>query len=200
MHKIPNSESETIEFKTSFNMETVETLAAFDNYITFYNPSKLYGDLTVEDLQTNTYQAATRNKLIAEAFYLTKDIEKYGSGFRRIRDEIKQYPTMKLECAEIPNGFLATISYTERKISQVTEKVGEKGTEKVGEKVGEKITENQQKIIKNIDEYPHISASELAVSVGISKRKIEKNLSKLKTKGLIERIGPDKGGYWKVVK
>ena len=30
----------------------------FNNYITFYNPGKLYGDLSVEDLQTNTYQAS----------------------------------------------------------------------------------------------------------------------------------------------
>jgi len=92
-------------------------IKVFDNYVTFYNPGKLYGELTIEDLQTNNYQAATRNKLIAEAFYLTGDIEKYGSGFRRIRNEIKQYPTMKLECAEIPNGFLATVSYIKQKTS-----------------------------------------------------------------------------------
>ena len=30
-HKIPISESETVEFKTSFNIETVETLVAFAN-------------------------------------------------------------------------------------------------------------------------------------------------------------------------
>jgi ATP-dependent DNA helicase RecG len=49
--------------------------------------------------------------MIAEAFYLTGDIEKYGSGFRRIREEIALYPTMQLMCEEAPDGFLATISY-----------------------------------------------------------------------------------------
>ena len=90
-------------------------IKVFDNYITFFNPGKLYGELTIEDLQTNTYQASTRNKLIAEAFYLTGDIEKYGSGFRRIKNEIKQYPTMKLGFTEIPNGFLATVSYVKQR-------------------------------------------------------------------------------------
>ena len=33
-----------------------------------------------------------RNKLIAEAFYLTKNIEKYGSGFIRIRKDLESYP------------------------------------------------------------------------------------------------------------
>ncbi|GHT07369.1 hypothetical protein FACS189432_02500 [Bacteroidia bacterium] len=90
-------------------------IKVFDNYITFYNPGKLYGDLTIEDLKTDKYQANARNKLIAEAFYLTGDIEKYGSGFRRIRKELDKYPTMKLVCEEIPNGFLATVCYTQQK-------------------------------------------------------------------------------------
>lgn len=50
----------------------------FDQSITFFNPGKLYGDLTIEQLKTDHYQSRTRNKLIAEAFYLTKDIEKKG--------------------------------------------------------------------------------------------------------------------------
>ena len=42
---------------------------------------------------SDTYQSCTRNKLIAEAFYLTNNIEKYGSGYIRIREEMKVYPT-----------------------------------------------------------------------------------------------------------
>jgi ATP-dependent DNA helicase RecG len=30
-HKLPANESETVEFKTSFNVETIETLVAFAN-------------------------------------------------------------------------------------------------------------------------------------------------------------------------
>jgi ATP-dependent DNA helicase RecG len=36
--------------------------------------------------------------------------------------------------------------------------------------------------------------------IGLTRRGIEWNLSRLKEKGLIERIGPDKGGHWKVNK
>ncbi|MDR2346565.1 MAG: hypothetical protein LBE18_10900 [Planctomycetaceae bacterium] len=39
---------------------------------------------------------------------------------------------------------------------------------------------------------------DLSVIVGISERKTKENISKLKTKGLLERVGPDKGGYWKI--
>ncbi|HLD54793.1 MAG TPA: winged helix-turn-helix transcriptional regulator, partial [Candidatus Nanoarchaeia archaeon] len=72
--------------------------------------------------------------------------------------------------------------------------------EKVGEKVGEKVTENQNKIIQFILKNPEISAKELSSLVSISSRRIEENISKLKKKGLLKRIGPAKGGYWEVTK
>jgi predicted HTH transcriptional regulator len=60
------------------------------------------------------------------------------------------------------------------------------------------LTDNQQKIMDSIAQNPNIAAPELSLAVGISKRKVEINIAKLKAKGLLERIGPDKGGYWKV--
>ena len=197
----------------------------FDKKITFFNPGTLHGDLTVEDLKQNNYQAYARNKLIAEAFYLCGDIEKYGSGFIRIRKELKKYPTMKIDFENIPNGFLVSVSYEQRKMTSDEsinmEKVGERVGEKVGEKVGDKVTnkvtekvtdkvtekvtekvadvtDNQNMILSRMKTTPNISAEELSSIVGISVRKIKENLAKLKAKGLLERIGPDKGGYWKV--
>ena len=58
----------------------------FDKQITIFNPGRLYGNMTIEKLRTDNYQAQTRNKLIAEAFYLTNDTEKYGSGYARVRE------------------------------------------------------------------------------------------------------------------
>jgi ATP-dependent DNA helicase RecG len=185
-------------------------IKVFDNYITFFNPGNLFGALTIESLKTNTYQAYARNKLIAEAFYLTGDIEKYGSGFRRIKEALDDYPTMQLLCEEVPNGFLATVSYTQQKISteNVTENVTEKDTienidekldEKLGERLGENVTENREYQILNLIRIDNkISTFQLAEKLNITRRTIHRDLDKLKAKGLLERIGPDKGGYWKV--
>ena len=43
-----------------------------------------------------------------------------------------------------------------------------------------------------------MSATKLAEIVGISKRKIEENMAKLKKMGLIERVGGTRG-YWDVL-
>ena len=95
-------------------------IKVFDNKIIFFSPGELYGKQTVEALQTDDYVAYTRNKLIAEAFYLTGDIEKYGTGYTRIRKEIADYPTMKFEFEEKPSAWLVTISYEKRKTEKTS--------------------------------------------------------------------------------
>lgn len=68
---------------------------------------------TVEDLKTDNYQSRTRNKLVAEAFYLTNNIEKYGSGFIRIRQELTAYPELDLLIEEIGDGVLVSFRQVE---------------------------------------------------------------------------------------
>jgi ATP-dependent DNA helicase RecG len=181
----------------------------------------LQGNLTIEDLQTNNYQAYARNKLIAEAFYLTGDIEKYGSGFRRIRNELKQYPTMKLDCKEIPNGFLATVSYTERKtslnvrsdnvtdgatnvtdvtnnVTDVTNNVSDNVTDNVTNKVIPNITKGEQRILTVIRSNNEITQDKIGEALNISTNTVKKFISKLKNKGVLARKNGYKSGYWEI--
>jgi len=60
------------------------------------------------------------------------------------------------------------------------------------------MTENQQKILKLIEQNKMISMSQIAENIGISKRKVLDNINKLKSKGVITRQGKAKGGYWEV--
>ena len=50
-------------------MTKVELLQSF-------NPLGLYGNLTVDELETDKYQPRPRNRLLAEAFYLMGEVEK----------------------------------------------------------------------------------------------------------------------------
>jgi len=69
---------------------------------------------------------------------------------------------------------------------------------RVGNKVGNDLTENQLEIIENIRLNSKISAVKLSEKVGISKRKIEENLAKLKALNAIKRVGGTRG-YWEVL-
>ena len=77
----------------------------FDDRIVLSNPGKIYGNLTIEDLQRDDYVSSIRNKLLAEAFYLTGEIEKYGTGFVRIRKMLKDYPETSFSVSEIGDFF-----------------------------------------------------------------------------------------------
>ena len=57
-----------------------------------------------------------------------------------------------------------------------------------------------EKILKLIKENPHITQEELVKMTGLSRRGIEWNILKLKNEDIIKRIGPDKGGHWKITK
>ncbi|WP_373921456.1 winged helix-turn-helix domain-containing protein [Prolixibacter sp. SD074] len=46
---------------------------------------------------------------------------------------------------------------------------------------------------------PYISATSLAEKLGISRRKTETNIGKLRELGLIQRVGPPKGGHWEII-
>jgi ATP-dependent DNA helicase RecG len=158
----------------------------FDQSITIYNPVKLYGDLTVEDLKTDFYQSNARNKLLTEAFYLTKDIEKYVSGFIRVRNEIKAYPTMQFDYQEIGNGFLISLKYTEQKITKdVTKDVTKENRE--------------TKILELIKSNPLITTTEIAAQIKLTRRTILREIDNLKTQNKIERVGGRKNGHWKII-
>lgn len=51
-------------------------------------------------------------------------------------------------------------------------------------------------IVKN----KFVTIPELSKALEISTTAVENNLAKLKAKKVLKRIGPDKGGYWEVVK
>ena len=44
-----------------------------------------------------------------------------------------------------------------------------------------------------------ITTIEIAHKLKISQRKVKENISKLKEKGVIKRIGAAKGGYWEAL-
>ena len=65
----------------------------------------------------------------------------------------------------------------------------------------EKHPENQkssQKILTLLLKDSQITTQEIANELGISRRAVAKQITNLRKKGLISRIGPDKGGYWQV--
>ena len=65
-------------------------------------------------------------------------------------------------------------------------------------KFGEK-QKSSVKILELIKQTPKITLEEIANVLGISKRAVEKQVKKLREANIIERIGSDRSGWWKII-
>ncbi|SFV59694.1 Fic family protein [hydrothermal vent metagenome] len=99
-----------------------------------------------------------------------------------------------LEEAGICGESTPFIEFMLEVILETIQKVGNR----VGNRVGNFLTNNQKNILKEIKSNPKISAQKLSEHIGISKRKIEENIAKLKDIGLLQRVGGTRG-YWEVL-
>lgn len=109
-----------------------------------------------------------------------------------VRDKQQEYYKV-LEICGSDGQSTVFIEFMLESIFEAIEKVGNK----VGNEVGN-LTQNQQKIVEHIKQNSKISADKLSEIIGISKRKIEENLAKLKEKGILQRVGGTRG-YWEVL-
>ena len=56
-----------------------------------------------------------------------------------------------------------------------------------------------QKTIALIQQDPEITRRALAMELGITDAGIKYHLKKMQNKGVLRRVGPDRGGYWEVI-
>ena len=54
-------------------------------------------------------------------------------------------------------------------------------------------------ILRLMLDNPYVSADELKHELGLTDRTVERYISDMKKHDIIERLGPDKGGLWKVL-
>ena len=176
-------------------------ISVYDNKLMLWNPGQLPPDWSLDDLLAK-HASQPANPDIANAFFRAGKIESWGRGIDLIRNTCREqgYPSPRFTCdsnemwvefpfPQVTNGSAA---------NKLGDGLGEKVGDRVGDKVGDRTTENQHKVFKLIQADPHISATRIAQDIGISVRKTEENIRKLREKGLVLRVGSARGGHWEV--
>jgi ATP-dependent DNA helicase RecG len=146
----------------------------YDSFIQIWNPGGLPFGLTIDDLYDPLHTSKPRNKLIAQIFYDTGFIERYGSGIQRMIEECMKMNIPEPEFAEKFGGFTITFRkdmFTHEYLS--TLKLNERQIEAVifVKKTG-KITNTTYQRIGNV-----------------KKRTATNEISKLVELNILERIG-----------
>jgi len=167
----------------------------FDDRIDFTNPGRIYGNLTIDDLERDDYVSSIRNKLLAESFYLMGDIEKYGTGFIRIRKLIEDYPGVSYSISETGDFFKVEMRHTPTKttIKPPLETPLKTEIQDVY------LTELEDKIFKQIQIDNHITFENIATNLSISRNTVKEYVDKLKNKRVLRRVGGRRGGHWEIL-
>ena len=97
----------------------------------------------------------------------------------------------------LENKLTALIQLAKGEISELIEAKDDEGSgqKKVVRKSGQK---KWSEILELIKENPKITRSQLSDKLGINPSAVQRHIQRLKTEGIIERVGGDKGGYWKI--
>ena len=167
----------------------------FDDRIEIINPGDLYGNNRIENLGTDMMLEA-RNKNIVRLLEEKGDIiENRHTSIATMREEMKKMGLPQPEFKSLRGDF--KVIFRKEKIESL-ENV--EFTERFTERFTEKFTESEQKILDELIKNPDITQTQLSELIGISKRSIIKNMKSLKEKNIIQRVGSDRKGYWKIIK
>ena len=108
--------------------------------------------------------------------------------------------TREYDNLNIFRGFMTSMmeQNLQNEIATYLDSIGVEENKVKPQRGGEKPTKSRDKIVALLSKDGKLSAVLLAEKIGISSKAVEKHLSNLKADGIIERVGPAKGGYWKV--
>lgn len=185
-------------------------VAIYKDRVEIFNPGEFPEGFKPEDF-IEGQGSLPRNPLIANTLYLSKDIEKWGSGFRRITEACQKSNTkVKFEIRK--NGFMV-IFYrkTDKELLDLTGENkndaknvalnGENVAKSVALKVKEKYPELRKvyiDIIEVISKDNYITQEEIASELNKTRNSIYRNIKVLKDMKILERLGSKKNGYWKI--
>ena len=132
----------------------------------------------------------------------TDIVENRHTGIATMRDEMKKMNLPEPEFKNLRGTFKVTFRKEKSTIKNKTEQVqsGQNWTELDRNKSLTDIDSTQDKILYLISENPKITQTIMSKKLGFARSTISSNLQKLKEKGIIERIGSDRNGYWEILK
>lgn len=167
-------------------------IAIFKNRIEIWNPGNFPEGFTPEDFIKGEEESVLRNPLIADVLYKSKEIEKFGSGLKRIYDECKA-SKVKVDFKILKRGF--TVVFYRNELLYSKKAIVSNDTQKTPRKH----PETAQKIIDAILKNPSITRQGLAKEIRKTEDSIKHHLMVLQKSGVIKRVGADKGGYWEII-
>lgn len=167
----------------------------YDDRVSVVSPGGVPKGITKENFGK---RSIARNPIIADLLRRTHYIEKAGTGIGRMR-ELMEDAGLKEPLFQYDNffevNFLRPSYYDE---NYGTYDLSNKTQNKVNNyKIP--LSKIEQEIINIIIESPNITQTDIAKKLKVSRQSIATNIKQLKDINVIERVGSNKKGYWKIL-
>jgi ATP-dependent DNA helicase RecG len=159
------------------------------------NPGGLYGKVQPENFpNANDY----RNPVIAEAMKVLGYVNRFNRGINMVQEILEENRNGDaiFDFKDI-STFKVTVMNADPKPENGIDDT-EGGIDNGTDNGAEKTVGREAEIIALIKGDNSISKKSIAEKLGIGTTSVSRYIDSLKTKGIIERVGGDRGGYWKV--
>lgn len=170
-----------------YNGRTNHEICVHPGMITVYSPGEYASIHTPEEYIRGNCESEIRNATIAKILYLSKAIEQFGSGFKRI-DSLCRDAGIRYSYESGKNGFKFIIyrPQIQSDTPHVTLDVTLNGTEMA--------------VLAILKQRPDSSREEIADKISKTVRTVQRALDSLRDKGYIRRIGSKQTPTWEILK
>ena len=171
----------------------------YDDRIEIINPGDLYGNNRLEYLGTDIMLEARNKNLVRLLEEKGNIIENRHTGIATIREEMKKMKLPEPEFISLRGDFKVILrKEMEADLKRIPDRIPDRIPET--KLIEMQLNPTEKKILKLLDENAYITQEILAKKLCLGRTAITSNIKKLKDKGLIERIGSDRKGYWRILK
>ena len=168
-------------------------ISVYEDKLYVANIGRLPETWTLENLM-GKHASLPYNPYIAHVFYLAGFIESWGRGVEKICDSLKADNLPMPEYTVHPCDIMIKFTGPEDRIIRVSNGV----TDKVPDGVPDKVSDREKQLLMLLTEDPGYTKPVLAEKMSVSRKTVGEYLKSLKDKGIIERIGSARNGYWKI--
>lgn len=168
-----------------YSFEVPPKFEIFPDRLEITSTGRLPESLSREEFFTGI--SIPRNKELMRIYRDLDIVESLGSGIPRI---LRAYGE---DCFRFTDNFIRITFPASVQIDHVS------ATENATENATEKTNKTQQGILHLIKENKYLTYDEITKQLSLERTTVWRNIKKLQEKGLLRRVGPDKGGHWEVI-
>ncbi len=172
------------------------SLAIYDDRIEIINPGTFPSNLTMAELRAGNI-SELRNPTIAKVMYSRKTVETWGRGIKLIWDQCAKASLPEPQIVS-EGGYTKTVFWRPAVEAQ-------SGMKPIGVDLDQKgdldreLDDLERRIVEFIRCEREVTYATLARKCDCSIPTIQRRIGTLQKKGIIRRIGPDRGGHWELV-